>query len=117
MASNFKAQGNVMPFTVTGSPTVAGTVMVIGDIVGVVQDSKAVGETAHLGLGGVYEIPKDAGFDPAQGAPVFWDAGNGEAESADATGRRTVGTWYKAPAASAAVGLCRFDGIYTPATP
>ena len=75
----------------TGGYTV-GDVIVIGTMVGVVQETVDAGELVGVEVTGVYEITKQATTDTySQGDEVYVDDSSGEAYTADATGRSYAG--------------------------
>ena len=116
MTKKFVADGEVIPFTVSGSAVTSGQPYLLGGIFGVIEGDAAVGATAQLKVGGVHTIAKDTAWDPAQGALAYWDD-TAKKMKASATGYYLVGCVYEAPAASAAEGKFRLSAAPTEAVP
>jgi predicted RecA/RadA family phage recombinase len=72
---NFVQEGNVLDYT-AGAAVASGAVVVIGARVGIAVKDIAVGETGPLRVKGVVELAKLTTDTPAQGALLYWDAGN-----------------------------------------
>lgn len=80
MASRLIQKGDILDWTNGGTGVVAaGTVVVAGTFVGVVQNDIPAGDLGAIAITGVWEIPVGTGVTFAQGAPVYWNNGAGYA--------------------------------------
>ena len=75
MTVKFKQPGKVMDYT-AGANIVSGQVLVIGTKIGVALQDIANGATGSVQMAGVFELNKLATDVVAQGAALYWDAGN-----------------------------------------
>lgn len=75
MTTKFKASGKVMDY-VAAALIASGAVLVIGVKVGVALTDIPNGATGSVQMAGVFELPKLSTDVMAQGALVYWDAGN-----------------------------------------
>lgn len=75
MTTKYKMRGAVIDY-VAGSNLLSGAVVVIGVKVGVLLADIASGATGSVQIAGVFELAKLSTDAPAQGALVYWDAGN-----------------------------------------
>jgi len=64
--------GHVLPF-VAAAALSAGDPVVIGNIIGVVQNDVAIGETGQAHVNGVFRLPKVSGAVIAQGQSLVFD--------------------------------------------
>jgi len=99
MATNYKAQGQVLQYTCGASETVSsGDVVFVGGIPGIAIHNIAASATGSIAISGVWEVSKhnDAthGAVFALGAPVYWDSD--EAEACVAAGQPLLGFAYEA---------------------
>ena len=69
---NFVQSGQAITVTAAAA-AVAGEPVIIGQLVGVAQESAAIGEEVVIHTSGVFNMPADAGL--AVGAAVEWSAG------------------------------------------
>lgn len=74
---NFIQSGHRLTFTAAADLT-SGSVLVIGDYIGVVSYDVLTGEEGELSLTGVVSIPKVAATALAQGDTVYWDIADDE---------------------------------------
>lgn len=90
--ATLKQRGDFINVTApTGGYTV-GDVIVVGTLVGVVQETVDAGELVGVDVERVYSITKQATSDTySQGDEVYVDDSTGEAYTADATGRSYAG--------------------------
>jgi predicted RecA/RadA family phage recombinase len=72
---NFVQIGDVIDHT-PGADVASGAVVVIGARVGIAVSAIASGETGAIRVKGVVELAKLSTDTPAQGALLYWDAGN-----------------------------------------
>ncbi|RYF54922.1 MAG: DUF2190 family protein [Comamonadaceae bacterium] len=72
---NFVQIGDVLDYT-PGGAVASGAVVVIGARIGIAVTAIAAGETGALRVKGVVELAKLGTDTPAQGALLYWDAGN-----------------------------------------
>jgi len=99
MATNYKAQGQVLQYTCGVSESVSsGEVVFIGGIPGIAIHDIGNSESGSVQIGGVWEVEKedDSTNGPAfaLGAPVYWDAA--EEEAVLAAGNPLLGYAYEA---------------------
>jgi predicted RecA/RadA family phage recombinase len=98
MASNFEQPGKVIQYTNgTGSGIAAGSVVKMGNILGVALVAIAAGATGSVQIDGVFTVPKVSGAVIAQGESLTWDVSVGAfddnlavAASGDVTGAAAV---------------------------
>lgn len=95
--------GKVMDHT-AGSNISSGDLVVVGVRVGIAVADIASGAVGALEMEGVFEMPKLASDNIAQGALVYWDATPGEITTT-ASGNTLVG--YAFEAAGAATTTCK----------
>lgn len=74
MTATFKQTGDAMDY-VPAADTPAGTVVVMGELVGVAKLDIKLGALGALALSGVFEFPKATGDNTGldMGEPVYWD--------------------------------------------
>ena len=99
MATNYKAQGQVLQYTCGPAEEVSsGDIVFIGGIPGVAIHDIGNSESGSVQIGGVWEVSKDddSSNGPAftQGAPVYWDVD--EEEAVLAAGNPLLGYAYEA---------------------
>ena len=74
MARTYVTEGEVLQWTNSGGATVAaGTVVAIGNVLGVTQVAIAAGATGSVSINGVFTAPKVSGAVIAQGDSLVWD--------------------------------------------
>jgi predicted RecA/RadA family phage recombinase len=73
MATNYEQPGNVLEYTAAADKT-SGSVVRIGNILGVLLADVANGETGPAQITGVFRVPKVSGAVIAQGESLTWDA-------------------------------------------
>lgn len=77
MAQGHVQPGATMPHTnTTGVVIAAGTVIGFADMVGIALGYIAPGAVGELAICEVWDLPKEAALDIAQGDQVYWDAAN-----------------------------------------
>lgn len=76
MTTKFKTRGVVMDYTNAGAAIVSGQVLVIGAKIGVALTDIATGATGSVQMAGTFELNKLVTDVVAQGALLYWDAGN-----------------------------------------
>ncbi|MDR1922803.1 MAG: DUF2190 family protein [Planctomycetaceae bacterium] len=72
MKARYQQTGEVISYTPTEN-TEAGTVVIVGDIVGITRLDIPANESGTISLVGIYEIEKATGA-IALGTKVYWDA-------------------------------------------
>jgi len=77
MANNYVQPGEVIEWTNGGSAVVSGQAVLMTARLGVALEDIANGAAGQVAVSGVYTLPKLSTDTPAQGAPLYWDAGNG----------------------------------------
>lgn len=105
MANNFVQEGKTLVYAnPDGAVVASGSVVVVGDMVGVAAANIGSGKSGALNIEGVFRLPKDTSTVIAQGATVYWDVDLkevvtvsdvgvkplGKATSAGASGAKTV---------------------------
>jgi len=86
MATNYQQPGEVLDYpNSSGSTITSGTVLVVGNILGVALADIADGATGSVGISGVYTCPKVSGAVIAQGESLTWDADAGAFDDSAAT--------------------------------
>ena len=76
MAGNFRAEGEHLNYTNSGSAIASGAVVVIGTLIGVALTAIAAGATGAVRICGVFNLAKLSTDTIAQGALVYWDSTN-----------------------------------------
>ena len=84
MANNYIQPGDIIDFT-AGTNITAGTVVRIGNILGVTLVDIANGATGSVGIRGVFTVPKVSGAVIAAGESLTWDASAGAFDDNAAT--------------------------------
>jgi predicted RecA/RadA family phage recombinase len=75
MATQYLQDGELIDYT-PGSAVAAGAVVVVGDRAFPAPRAIAANELGSLQTRGVWRLPKLSTDTPAQGAILYWDAGN-----------------------------------------
>ena len=87
--ARFFQEGHYIDY-ITDVDIVGGTVVVIGDLIGVVDVDVLAGQLASMHVDGVYEVEKTShastGIAFTMGKPVFWDTTNKVAVAATGAG-------------------------------
>lgn len=79
MSRTYKQPGEVIDYTNgTGSTIASGTVVRMGQTLGVTLAAIAAGATGSVSISGVHELPKVTGAVIAQGESLLWDASAGK---------------------------------------
>ncbi len=74
MAKNYVQEGKVVTYANIGASVIySGSVVVMGDIIGVALVDMAVGESGAVQIEEVFKLPKDTATAVAVGQRVFWD--------------------------------------------
>ena len=91
MAKLFQ-KGDILDWTNAGSDVVtAGSIVVAGTFVGVVQNDIPAGALGAIAITGVWIVPVGTGVTFTQGAPVYWNAGAGYAAASGGAGIAYMG--------------------------
>lgn len=86
MATNFKQPGESLTYSNTGSAITAGSVVVVGEQIGIAAvDIAATTGTGTVYMEGVFTVPKVSGAVIAQGESVIWDSSAGAFDDNAAT--------------------------------
>ena len=85
----FIQEGAAVDYT-PGADVAAGTVVVIGDLVGITKRDIAAGVLGSIAVEGVFDLIKDSAVAITAGAKVYWDAVN-SLTVATATGNKLIG--------------------------
>lgn len=75
MARNYDQLGKVWDHT-AGSNLTSGQPVLMGDVLGVALSDIANGSSGSVAVSGTFTIAKLSTDTPAQGAALYWDAGN-----------------------------------------
>lgn len=75
MAKNYKQAGGIWDHT-AGSNLTSGSPVLMGDVLGVALADIASGSTGAVAVSGTFTIAKLSTDVVAQGAALYWDAGN-----------------------------------------
>jgi predicted RecA/RadA family phage recombinase len=79
MSTTFKYPAHRIPYTNSGTTTVAsGSVVVMGDMIGVAVADIAAGAEGVVEIDGVHVLPAVNNAAIAQGDQVYWDASAGK---------------------------------------
>lgn len=91
MAKLFQ-KGDILDWTNAGDTVVtAGSIVVAGTFVGVVQNDIPAGALGAIAITGVWIVPVGTGVTFTQGAPVYWNAGAGYAAAEGGEGIAYMG--------------------------
>lgn len=82
--NNKIANGKVLDVVAPAGGFTGGTPAVVGAIVGIPTNTVAEGEVSAVDVCGVFEVPKEAAADIAQGDACYWDAADGEVNTDNA---------------------------------
>lgn len=107
MATTFVQDGNVIDYANAGTAITSGSVVVMGNIIGVaLVDIAATTGTGAVQISGVFNVPKVSAAVIAQGASLTWDVSAGAFDdnlAVAAAGDITVGAAVAFEAAGAGV--------------
>lgn len=117
MASNFQQRGDVIQYT-AGANITSGSVVKIGNILGVALADIANGATGPVAIRGVFTVPKVSGAVIAQGESLVWDvsAGSGAGAFDDNAATPATGDVSGPPAVAfeaAGNGVTSFAVLFT----
>lgn len=70
---NYVKHGDEMPYTNSGSGITSGSVVKIGDIIGVAQTDILQNSTGTVVIAGVFELAKTTSQAWTQGQRLYWD--------------------------------------------
>ena len=84
MATNYIQAGNVVDYT-AGADITSGSVVVMGNLIGVAITDIANGETGPVQIDGVFELPKVTAAVIGAGETVMWDVSAGKFDDNQAT--------------------------------
>lgn len=86
MTTKYVQDGAVMDYTNAGSAITSGSVVAVGNIIGVaLADIAATSGVGSVALEGVFTLPKVTGTAWTQGAKLLWDASAGKFDLGTAT--------------------------------
>ena len=98
MATNFVTHGESIPYTnATGSNITSGSVVAVGDMIGIALSDILIGSTGTVQLAGVAIVAKTTGQAWTQGAKLYWD---GTSAFTTTVGSNVWAGWAYAAAAS-----------------
>lgn len=115
MTTKYIEAGDTIDYTNGGGSTIAAnSVVVVGGMICIAHDDIPAGSTGVLHSTGVFEAPKVAAADIAQGTRVMWDVSAGAFDDSAATpaaGDITLGaTAWAAAAVNATTVLVKLEG-------
>lgn len=84
MATNYKSSGDVIQVT-AGSAITSGSVVKVGQILGVALTDIANGSTGSVAIRGIFTVPKVSAAVIAQGESLVWDVSAGAFDDNAAT--------------------------------
>lgn len=108
MATNYVQVGNNITVTAPGTIS-SGTVVAIGNLIGIAAGSANSGQPLDLIVSGVFNVAKAGAEEIAAGDPVFWDGEFASAE--EETGSVRLGTAVAAAGNGAATVRVRLVSI------
>jgi predicted RecA/RadA family phage recombinase len=103
---NFIEAGDTLTVPAPSGGVVSGGVVIIGSLIGIAGSTAAVGVNVAVKTRGVFELPKVSAQAWTVGAPIYWDAGAGNATTT-ATDNTAIGYATEAAANPSAVGRVR----------
>lgn len=104
MTKKFIQPGEVIDYT-AGSALTAGTIVLIGNRIGVLLSDLANGETGPAQVTGVFELNKLSTDVVTQGALLYWDAGNSRLTVTASTHKLAGYAWKAADGTTSAVQI------------
>ncbi|HEX7720222.1 MAG TPA: DUF2190 family protein [Woeseiaceae bacterium] len=115
MATNYVQNGDVMPFTLTGT-VAADDVVVAGQTLGIALEGGASGDVIPLKISGVFSCPKVSAAVIKAGEALVWDSSAGAFDdnaASPATGDVSGGSVsaFADAAATTTTLLVRFNGV------
>ena len=113
MIAKYVYRGDAIDYT-PDVDVAAGSVVVIGSIIGITKLDIRAGQLGTLSLVGVFDIVKTAGEAIAKGAKVYWNA-TAKQITASASGNVYLGEAVAAAAANDATARVRLGGPAIPA--
>lgn len=107
---NFKAAGDMFPFTASGADVASGEGVLQGSLFGVAAGAVADGESGVMKTTGVFELPKVGSQAWTVGAKVYWTSGGNATTTA--SGNTYIGVAYAAVGSGAGetLGQVRLNG-------
>jgi len=114
MIAKYVYRGDVIDYT-PEADVAAGSVVVIGSIIGITKLDIKAGQLGALALVGVFDIVKASGTAIAKGAKVYWNA-TAKQITTVATGNVYLGEAVAAAAAGDATARVRLGGPAIPAS-
>lgn len=106
---NFIQKGNTLTLLLAAG-AVAGQAVLVGKIFGVAVADVAAGDAGEVVTEGVFELPALGTDVAAQGAILYWDAGNSRLTTT-AAGNTRVGVAVEAKANGAATAVIKIDEV------
>jgi predicted RecA/RadA family phage recombinase len=109
MAKNFLGHGRVVAVVLTAAAT-SGSIVKIGNIIGVATTDGAIGDTINIELAGNFTLPKVAATVIAMGAPLYYDPTAKVLTPTTATGLFLVGVAIVAALSADTTVKAHLDG-------
>lgn len=106
-------RGETLDYTnATEATIIAGSVIALGDHIGIAGTTIAAGETGSVHMTGVFKFPKTAAGAIAQGTAVYWDGDGIDSSAPSDEGAITSAIGYAAEesAAGATVIAVKLNG-------
>lgn len=111
---NYTRDGNTVDYTNAGSLIAAGTLVVLGNTLGVAATDIATGETGAVYISGQFTLPKVTGAVFVQGEKLIWDVSAGKFDDSAATPATGDITGGAIAAVAGANGETTCQAILTP---
>jgi predicted RecA/RadA family phage recombinase len=103
---NFIEAGDTLTVPAPSGGVVSGGVVIIGSLIGIAGSTADASVNVAVKTRGVFELPKVSAQAWTVGAPIYWDAGAGNATTT-ATDNTAIGYATEAAANPSAVGRVR----------
>jgi predicted RecA/RadA family phage recombinase len=103
---NFIEAGDTLTVPAPSGGVASGGVVIIGSLIGIAGSTATAGVNVAVKTRGVFELPKVSAQAWTVGAPIYWDAGAGNATTT-ATDNTAIGYATDAAANPSAVGRVR----------
>ena len=113
---NFIQHGKVLSL-VAPATLASGDVVVVGSFIGVATTDAASGALVEVSMEGVFELPKTAPQVWAQGAPIYWDAAEGEATTVGTGSTPLIGIATEGALSAATIGRVKIGHLASIGSP
>lgn len=110
MSTNFRQEGDIVPYTAPSGGVVSGTAYLIGAILVVAEVTAAEGVVFNGRVVGIVSYAKVSAQAWTEGAKIYWD-NSAKNMTTTASGNTLVGVAAAVAANPSATGLVRLDGV------